>query len=218
MKILTNEKISPNRYKTNEGYLICVDAILARTGTQTYTRNEVFNDDSDEKIDVIREPEEVFSEMTIASFENKPVTIEHPQSFVDTKNYKDLSVGFVRDVRRSKIDEIEVIVGNLIITDSEAIQLIDDGKIYLSCGYDCDIVEEGNKIYQKNIRGNHVAICDNPRAGITKIIDSTSLNIVYDSIDKVIQCIQSIDSTNYSPTKLLVIEEMLTQIREKKGE
>lgn len=174
IKILTSEKLSDHKYTTEEGYLVCVDAILARTGKQTYLEKELFDDkkNSNEQVEVLRTEQEVFNEKTIASFENKPITIEHPESFVDIKNYKDLSVGFVRDVQKKKIDDNDFLVGNLIITDKDAIDIINEGKKYLSCGYDCDIVQEDGQWYQKNIRGNHIALCDNPRAGNTMIQDS----------------------------------------------
>ena len=219
MKILTEEKLSKHRYKTSEGYLVCVDAILARTGTQTYLERELFEDkeDSNQEINVLREPDQVFDEKTIASFENKPITIEHPQDFVNSDNYKDLAVGFVRDVTKKEVDGKDLLVGNLIITDQEAIKAIEDGKIYLSCGYDCDIVEEDNKWYQKNIRGNHIALCDNPRAGITQIIDSDEdLISVDESIKKVIDCLYLVLKDNtVSKDKILSIIEMLKQIYER---
>lgn len=212
MKILTHEKVSSNRYKTNEGYLVCIDAILARIGTQIYLNKELFEDGDDEEVEVHREEKEVFDEKTIASFENKPVTIEHPKDFVNTDNHKNLSVGFVRDVRKSIAEGQQVLVGNLIITDSEAIKLIENGKQYLSCGYDCDIVEEGDKFYQRNIRGNHVAICDNPRAGITKIIDSMDPRLFYDSIKAVIDSLKKLNEENFSSSKNQLIVDMLEQI------
>ena len=39
MKFLMREKLSPHKFKTPEGYLICQDAILARTGKQSYRKN-----------------------------------------------------------------------------------------------------------------------------------------------------------------------------------
>lgn len=174
MKILTSEKLSDHKYVTDEGYLVCVDAILARTGKQTYLEKELFDDkkNSTEQIEVLRTENEVFDEKTIASFENKPITIEHPESFVDIKNHKELSVGFVRDVQKKNIEGDDFLVGNLIITNKEAIDIVNKGKKYLSCGYDCDIVNENDQWLQKNIRGNHIALCDNPRAGNTMIQDS----------------------------------------------
>lgn len=172
MKVLINERLSEHKYKTPEGYLICQDAILARTGKQTYRRNEVFNDSSDEEVEVDRKPEQVFSPQTLASFENKPVTVEHPDEDVNPNNYKEYSVGFVRDVHKGVADGQDVILGTLVITDAKTIEEIENGEhTELSCGYDCDI-EDNDAPEQKNIRGNHVALCEQGRAGIARIVDS----------------------------------------------
>lgn len=173
MKILINERLSEHRCKTPEGYLICTDAILARTGKQTYRKNEIFKDSDDEtEIEVDRTEDEVFSPQTLASFENKPVTVEHPDEDVNVHNYKEYAVGFVRDVRRGEANGQPVILGNLVITDEKTIQEIENGEhTDLSCGYDCDIADEANPC-QRNIRGNHVALCECGRAGIARIVDS----------------------------------------------
>ena len=203
MKVLINERLSEHKYKTPEGYLICVDAILARTGKQEYRRAEVFGDsckDSDDVIQIDRKEEEVFSPQTLASFENKPITVEHPDVDVNSDNYKDYAVGFVRDVKRGVADGQDVILGTLVITDRQTIEEIEDGEhTDLSCGYDCDIVDEENP-QQRNIRGNHVALCQQGRAGIARIVDSAdslkdgSLNITptkEPGQDKVIYTMQS---------------------------
>ena len=175
MKVLISEKLSPHKYKTPEGYLICVDAVLARTGKQTYKRSEIFNEDDNTEIEVNRLPEEVFSEQTLASFENKPITVEHPDEDVNSTNFKDYSVGFVRDVHRGTIDGQDVILGTLVIQDDETIREIESGEhTELSCGYDCDIIDEENP-QQRNIRGNHVALCECGRAGNARIVDSTNI-------------------------------------------
>ena len=173
MKILASEKLSEKKYKTPEGYLICVDSVLARTGKQEYTRDELWQDSSNEIVEVDRKPEEVFSPQTLASFENKPITVEHPDVDVNSQNYKDYSVGFVRDVHQGKGPNGEdVILGTLVITDAQTIKEIEDGEhTDLSCGYDCDINDEQNP-QQTNIRGNHVALCQQGRAGIARIMDS----------------------------------------------
>lgn len=173
MKILINERLSEHRCKTPEGYLICTDAILARTGKQTYRKNEIFKDSDDEtEIEVDRTEDEVFSPQTLASFENKPVTVEHPDEDVNVHNYKEYAVGFVRDVHRGVVNGQPVILGNLVITDEKTIQEIENGEhTDLSCGYDCDIADEPNPC-QRNIRGNHVALCECGRAGIARIVDS----------------------------------------------
>lgn len=172
MLILATERLSEHKYKTPEGYLICTDAILARTGKQQYKNCEVFTDSEkpDEIIEINRSPDEVFSKATLASFENKPITVEHPDVDVNSRNWKDYQVGYVRDVRPGKTEIGEdVILGNLVIQDEDTIKEIENGQhTDLSCGYDCDIIDNE----QKNIRGNHVALCECGRAGIARIIDS----------------------------------------------
>ena len=174
MKILVSEKLSEHKYKTPEGYLICTDAILARTGKQTYTKDEVFGDGDNTEIDIDRPYEQVMNEKTIASFENKPVTFDHPEEDVNVGNYKDYAIGYVRDVHQGKVNGQDVILGNLVITDQDAIDAVESGEhTDLSCGYDCDIKDTGDGNYfQSNIRGNHVALCKEGRAGMARIVDS----------------------------------------------
>lgn len=172
MRILVTEKLSQHKYKTPEGYLVCVDAVLARTGKQTYRKNEVFATDDESEIEVDRKAEEVFSKTTLASFENKPITVEHPDEDVNSTNCKELAVGFVRDVHEGMYEGQKVMLGTLVITDADTIEEIENGEhTDLSCGYDCDIIDEANP-QQKNIRGNHVALCQSGRAGIARIVDS----------------------------------------------
>lgn len=175
MKVLIKEKISPHKSKTPEGYLVCRDAILGRTGSQEYHKNEIFPDSGDDSVvNVVRDSKEVFSPEAIASFENKPVTCEHPDEDVTPDNYKEYSVGFVRDVHQGTVDGEPVLLGNLIITDADIINDIENGiRTELSCGYTCDITDE-KQPRQVNIRGNHVALCEQGRAGIAKIVDSVT--------------------------------------------
>lgn len=218
MKILINERLSEHRCKTPEGYLICTDAILARTGKQTYRKNEIFKDSDDEtEIEVDRTEDEVFSPQTLASFENKPVTVEHPDEDVNVHNYKEYAVGFVRDVHRGVVNGQPVILGNLVITDEKTIQEIENGEhTDLSCGYDCDIADEPNPC-QRNIRGNHVALCECGRAGIARIVDSrvddAKLKLPIGYIETTnsdgFHYITRADHARLMPSEVLKIEEAL---------
>src|SRR5574344_564111 len=178
MRYLVSEKISTHRSIDNSGYLVCTDAILSRTGKQDYSKSEIIADSNDTtEIHVDRPAEEVFSEQALASFENKPITVEHPEEDVNPENYKDYSVGFVRDVHKGKDPESgqDVMMGSLVVTDKDAIEQIENGDYkFLSCGYDCDFVGDGSNMVQRKIRGNHVALCKVPRAGITRIQDSVN--------------------------------------------
>lgn len=177
MKVLIKEKLSPNKFIDNSGYLICNDAVLARTGKQEYLKSEIFPNavDGDSIIEVDRKPEQVFADATIYSFENKPLTCEHPYENVNPENYKEYSVGYVRDVHRGTYNGQDVLKGTLVVTDASIIEDIQNGiRTELSCGYDCDITEEEHP-QQINIRGNHVALCEQGRAGIAKIIDKKTV-------------------------------------------
>lgn len=173
MKFLSLEKLSKNMHVDNSGYLICENAILARTGKQQYRHNELFQDSDDDSIINVDRPEkEVFDEKTLASFENKPICDEHPEDDVTPVNYRELSVGFVRDIHRGMDNGQPVMMGTLVITDAEAIEEVMAGKRQLSCGYDCELQDGDNGMYQCHIRGNHVALCEEGRAGIARIVDS----------------------------------------------
>lgn len=174
MRILINEKLSEHKMKTPEGFLVCTDAILARTGKQEYMKKEVFDGCTDEDIiSIDRKEQDVFSDKTIASFEDKAITWDHPSENVTPSNYSKLSVGHVRNVRRSTYNGEPVMVGDLVITDADAIeQILNGDHTELSCGYDCDIVQDADGYKQTNIRGNHVALCEQGRAGIARIVDS----------------------------------------------
>lgn len=175
MRFLASEKIGEHKYKTPEGYLICVDAILSRTGKQEYKRCELFGDTCDNADDVTyvnRTDDEVFSEASLASFENKAICLEHPDEDVNVENHNDLSIGFVRDIHKGTDNGQPVMMGTLVFTNKDAIELIESGEYKeLSCGYDCDI-EDNDELIQKNIRGNHIALCKQGRAGIARIVDA----------------------------------------------
>lgn len=175
MRFLVAEKLGPHKFKTPEGYLICTDAILSRTGKQEYKRCELFGDtceDPDKIVNVERTDDEVFSDKAMASFENKAVCIEHPDHDVNAENHNELAVGFVRDIHKGEDNGKPVMMGTLVITDKDAVEAVESGEYKeLSCGYDCDIDDDDNP-QQRNIRGNHVALCKQGRAGIARIVDS----------------------------------------------
>lgn len=175
MRFLVAEKLGPHKFKTPEGYLICTDAILSRTGKQEYKRCELFGDtceDPDKIVNVERTDDEVFSDKAMASFENKAVCIEHPDHDVNAENHNELAVGFVRDIHKGEDNGKPVMMGTLVITDKDAVEAVESGEYKeLSCGYDCDIDDDGEP-HQRNIRGNHVALCKQGRAGIARIVDS----------------------------------------------
>ena len=151
-----------------EGYLLCLNVPVARTGTQEYLPEELglpAGNGPPGLIPVIRPEEEVFSKETIASFEGMPVTNDHPPDGVDIGNIKALQKGHAHNVRRGSGEESDLLLADLIITDPVLIGLIMDGKREISCGYTYELCEENGKYIQRRIRGNHVAVVDAGRAG-----------------------------------------------------
>ena len=76
-----------------EGYLLCLNVPVARTGTQDYLPEELglapgsFSFASGPGlVSVYRPEEEVFAPETMASFEGMPVTNDHPPDGVDVDN------------------------------------------------------------------------------------------------------------------------------------
>ena len=149
-----------------EGYLLCLNVPVARTGTQDYLPEELgLSPGPPGMIPVLRPESEVFSPETIASFEAMPVTNDHPPDGVDISNIRALQKGHAHNVRRGSGEESDLLLADLIITDPTLIDLILDGKREISCGYTYELCEENGQFIQRKIRGNHVAVVDAGRAG-----------------------------------------------------
>ena len=149
-----------------EGYLLCLNVPVARTGTQDYLPEELgLSPGPPGLISVLRPEAEVFSPETIASFEGMPVTNDHPPDGVDIGNIRALQKGHAHNVRRGSGEESDLLLADLIITDPVLIDLIMEGKREISCGYTYELCEENGTYIQRKIRGNHVAVVDAGRAG-----------------------------------------------------
>jgi hypothetical protein len=159
--------LGKTRAVTPEGFLLCSGVAIARTGTQIYGAAELGLDpDADGQIKIQRVPEEVFREETLASFEGKPVTVEHPNEFVSPHNWNQIAVGVVQNVRRGKGIEDDLLLADLLITSADAIEYVNREMPELSAGYEADYEQTaaGHGI-QRNIVGNHVALVERGRAG-----------------------------------------------------
>lgn len=166
MRVYYGSRISDHLVRTPEGYLICKDVPIARTGIQQYRGIEFGGKEPERIYDVNRPEEEVFSPATLASFEGKPVVDEHPQEDVGANNSLHYLKGACNNVHRGSGDMANCIVADLIIYDDDLIRKIENGKRDISCGYDCLWEPAGDFGYtQKEIRGNHVAVVDKGRAG-----------------------------------------------------
>ena len=116
-------------------------------------------------VQVYRPESEVFSKETIASFEGVPVTNDHPPDGVNLRNDRRYRMGHAQNVRRGTGEESDLLLADLVITDSHLIDLILSGKREISCGYTYDLSEENGQFIQRKIRGNHIAVVDAGRAG-----------------------------------------------------
>lgn len=160
------------RTMTPEGYMIVKDCRVARTGIQHYMASEMGmlrDGQPDHVVGVYRPAEEVFDAESLASFEGKPITINHPDEWVTADNWKQYAGGHMSNVRRINND----MVADLTFTDAESIKAVNAGKAQLSNGYSHDIdwtagraADGGGYVaVQRKIRGNHVACVDQARAG-----------------------------------------------------
>ncbi|HBC94379.1 MAG TPA: hypothetical protein DCZ10_16135 [Pelotomaculum sp.] len=168
MKAYYGSRISPNMTETPEGFLVCHNVPIARTGWYQYLGQELrLEDQYDATVPVYRSPEEVFSPAAMASFEGKSVTDDHPSNDVRPDNYASLEKGQVTNLRRGQNEESDLLLADLIIKDPVLISEIENGtKREVSCGYDCDYEPIGDDRYvQVQIRGNHVAVVKSGRAG-----------------------------------------------------
>ena len=165
-------QISPHLVDTPEGFLICKDVPIARTGPQDYLARELMLDgDPDRLVTVQRHPEDVFEEATLASFEGKPICDGHPPENVGPENYAAYTKGHVQNVRRDG----EYIVADLYINDANlANEVRNNVKREVSCGYLCNYVPDGAGYRQERIRGNHVAVVPKGRAGAAVAIHDTA--------------------------------------------
>ena len=168
-------KLSDRLYMDNNGQLIVKDAILARTGEYDYLESDILpNGDKTKIVKVYRSPEDVFEPASMASFENKPLCDNHPDDDVCGDNYNSLQHGYMRDIHRGEGDLSNCLMGTIVVTDPYVIKMIQNkDKRDLSLGYDAQIVlGDDGKYYMKKIRGNHVALVEDGRAGIATIRDS----------------------------------------------
>jgi len=140
------------------------DAAITRTGVFDYR-----NADGSLRREY-RPDSEVFAPESLESFAGVPVTDDHPPALLTSKTAKKYACGATGDTVRKDGTHVNA---TLAVFDAATIAKMEAGKVYVSCGYECDLDEtpgvspEGERYdaVQRNIRGNHVAIVHSPRAG-----------------------------------------------------
>ncbi|MBU9649363.1 DUF2213 domain-containing protein [Burkholderia multivorans] len=168
MRFYTIQKLGPKRSLTPEGFLLCEDVPVARTGEMLYAAGEVpVEAGPDGLIRISRTPEEVFRDETLASCAGKPVTLDHPDDFVTPATFSQLCKGVMLNIRRGEGLENDLILADLLITAQDAIAAVQDEEIEeVSLGYEAEYeqVSPGRGV-QRNIVVNHVAIVPRGRCG-----------------------------------------------------
>lgn len=165
MRFFIESKLSARTGLSPEGYLICFDVCIGRTGEQVYGAEELpgVSADAQGEIRISRPEEEVFAPASMRSYEGKPVTLEHPAELVSPENWRQLAMGIAQNVRRSG----DGLFADLMITDADAMQKIQSGEYReISCGYDAEYEKNGTGTgTQHSIVGNHIALVKAGRCG-----------------------------------------------------
>jgi len=167
LKAYYGDRFSPNMTRTPEGYLICHNVPISRTGEQDYLEREINpSSTSEDLVPVHRKSADIFTPAAMASFEGKPVTDDHPPNNLDPSSYGAYMKGVVQNVRQGNGDNTDRLMADLMIYDPNLAAEIAAGKREISCGYNCDYIANDDGSYdQKNIIGNHVAVVSQGRAG-----------------------------------------------------
>lgn len=163
------------REHTPEGYLR-VKSPVARVGVMDYLPKDVGQ--MPERLQgkpiirIYRPMESISDEASLASYEDKPVTVRHPQSFVKAGNWKSYAVGMVKGNPEIRGEEVWV---DLLITSADGLDYaLKNGGDQLSPGYDAEIdwtpgtyLGQAYDGVQRNIRINHIALVKKARGGPT---------------------------------------------------
>lgn len=168
MRFYTVQKLGPKRSLTPEGFLLCEEVPVARTGEMLYGPGEVpVEPGPDGLIRISRTPEEVFRDATMASCMGKDVTLHHPDDFVQPTNYASLTRGVMLNPRRGTGIADDLLVADLLIKHPDAIRAVqEEGIEEVSLGYEADYeqISPGRGV-QRNIVINHVALEERGRCG-----------------------------------------------------
>src|SRR5260364_442906 len=129
MQFFTVEPLGPKQSLTPEGFLVCHDVPIARTGTMAYAALELpqLEAGADGIVWTERPPEVVCGVESMASFEGKPVTLDHPDVLVTPHNWNTLAKGVTQHVRRGEGEQDGLLLADLLITDAFAMEQVRAG-------------------------------------------------------------------------------------------
>ena len=155
--------------RTDDGYLSAF-ARVARTGIQEYRGSELGRPELG-SVQVYRPESEVFSADAMKSFAHRPVTLTHPKTMVNARNWKRYAKGqtgaeVVRDGEYVRVPMVMMDQGMIDAYEKKGVK-------ELSMGYTCDLKWEPGvtpkgehyDAMQTSIRGNHLAVVPAARGG-----------------------------------------------------
>lgn len=163
------------------GYLHASNVPIARVGVFPY-RHADGSWTNEAKL-----PEDILSDSTVESANNKPVTNDHPiddgaNVLVDKSNSSQYVKGFTADNAHVEGDTLKV---GLTIMDPKLINAVQNGKQELSIGFQTDVEPVSGEYngakydsVQRNIQINHVAVVDRAREGHNIRITGDSAEMV----------------------------------------
>jgi len=168
MKFYTVTKLGKHTSMTPEGYLLAEAVPVARCGEQVYHQSELpLEPNGDGFVVVSRDPDEVFRDESIRSFQAKPIVNDHPVEEVGPGNWNNLAIGVMVNPRRGTGADDDVLLADLLFTTPVGIQLVKQGKRAVSVGYDAHYDQTApGRGRQKNIVCNHLALVDVARCGV----------------------------------------------------
>src|SRR5690625_4109656 len=174
MPVLFDEVGVAKTRRTQDGYLVA-DVRVARSGIMEYAGFEVDPDGSlglrdREVVRVYRPEDEVFADTSLQTDAYRPVTDDHPSTFVDAETWPDVSVGSTGGEVAPDGEWVRV---PMLLMDADAIHTVVKGKRQLSMGYTCTVdavsgttpTGETYDAVQSELRMNHLAVVTAARAG-----------------------------------------------------
>jgi uncharacterized protein len=170
MQFYTDAAIGRTQSLTPEGYLLCRDVVIARTGQQLYHEDELpdLEGNASGIVSVDRPAAEVFHPDSIASLAGKPIIDEHPDGLgvIGPDNWQQHAIGFVSNPRRGAPPNDDAVVADLVFTTRRGIDLVRNGKRALSVGYEATYAQTGpGRATQHDIRANHLSLVSEGRCG-----------------------------------------------------
>jgi len=178
---LVQDLVSSNIGITPEGFVVCRNAVLARSAEHVplvYFGREMQIGDvlPDQQYLVYRRKAELLNKRLWASLEGRPLTQRHPPKMLDSNSAGWALRGHCQNVHRGEDTEDgeATIVGDLIIHDAGLADLVLSGRLReVSLGYRCNYDRRPDGSWEQvDLLANHVALVDVGRnGGAVRVID-----------------------------------------------